>query len=175
MKQILLLSIYFFSLAAFSAAAVPTSAVPTDSEVKKTYLEDIFIWRMSDELKLSTHDERQFTDIQKNLNKKKSEINKQIQEMTLQIAAEGKNSAKQLNATLAKYRKLLTLYNQLSTNEFDAIKKLLGAKKFAQYLNIKSELNNKVKLLLVGDKDKKESVPSNLPPPKIIIEKNEIN
>ncbi|MBC7419831.1 MAG: hypothetical protein H7328_03800 [Bdellovibrio sp.] len=175
MKQILLLSIYFFSMNAFSATAVPALAVPTDTEVKKTYLEDIFIWRMSDELKLSTHDERQFTDIQKNLNKKKSELNKQIQEITLQIAEEGKKSANKLDATLVKYRKLLTQYNQLSTNEFDSIKKLLGAKKFAQYLNIKSELNNKVKSLLVGEKDKKESVPSNLPPPKIIIEKNEIN
>ena len=51
-------------------------ALTNEAELKKTYLEDIFIWKMSDELKLTAQEERQFTEINKMLNKKKSEINK---------------------------------------------------------------------------------------------------
>ncbi len=148
------------------------TAAPADTDVKKTYLEDIFIWRMSDELKLSAQDERKFTDIQKNLNTKKSDLNKKIQEVTQQISDESKAQSKKTEALLKQYRRLLVDYSQLSLSEFDSIKKLLGAKKFSEYLYIKNELNNKVKSLLVGDKDKKENPAPQLPPPQIIIEKN---
>ena len=166
LKKLSFLFISIFVIHAFSQ----------DAEVKKTYLEDIFIWRISDELKLSAQDEKKFTEIQKNLNKKKAELNKKIQEATLVIADNSKNSTKQIEASLNAYRKLLAEYNQLSLNEFDSLKKLLGSKKFSEYLQIKAELTSKVKSLLIGDKDKKEEAPAtNLPAPKVIVEKNEVN
>jgi hypothetical protein len=54
------------------------------------------------------------------------------------------------------------------------MKKLLGLKKFAEYLQVKSELTSRVKSLLSGekgnDKEKKEGN-AKLPPPQVIIEK----
>ncbi len=147
----------------------PLHAAP-DAETKKTYIEDIFIWRMSDELKLTADEEKKFTEIQKRLNKQKAELNKQIQEVTasLEIATEKK---------LKTLRKSIKEYNQISLDEFDAMKKLLGSKKFALYLQVRSDLTNKVKTLLTGekptDKDKKENESSKLPPPQVILEKNE--
>lgn len=138
----------------------------SDLEVRKTQLEDIFIWKISDELKLTAKQEKEFTEISKALNKKKYDLNRQIQETVQSL---GTTNAE---VGLKKYRKLMADYNQLSLNEFDSIKKLLGAAKFTEYLRVKNELTTKVKSILVGDKvnEKKEPV-TNLPPPKVIVEK----
>ena len=142
-------------------------AASSELETKKTYIEDIFIWRMSDELKLSASEEKKFTEIHKDLNKKKSELNKEIQEITQSLSNPDESKVKQL-------RKVILSYNQISIQEFDSMKKLLGLKKFAEYLQIKSELTSRVKSLLSGektnDKEKKEGS-ANLPPPQVIIEK----
>lgn len=155
----------------------------TSAEVKKSHLEDIFIWKMSDELKLNTQEEKKFTEIQKTLNKKKSEINKNIQESNRQLLMVNE---KQLPQFLKKHRQMIVDYNQLSLSEFDSVRKLLGDQRFVKYLDIKSDLTNKVKSLLIGDKnldkeitnEPKEAVGGDkpgkdLPPPQIIIEKNE--
>jgi predicted transcriptional regulator len=142
------------------------SFATSESDIKKTQLEDIFIWKMSDELKLTAQQEKAFTELSKSLNKKKSELNKQIQDAVQNLG--GKNQ----EADLLKYRKLINEYSQLSVKEFDSIKRLLGSEKFTEYLKIKYELTSKVKSILVGDKpaDKKEQ-PVSLPPPKVIVEK----
>lgn len=144
------------------------SFATSELETKKTYIEDIFIWRMSDELKLTASEEKKFTEIHKELNRKKSELNKEIQDVTQRLAGPDETQVKKL-------RKLIQNYNQISLDEFDAMKKLLGLKKFAEYLQVKSELTSRVKLLLSGektnDKDKKEASNTKLPPPQVIIEK----
>lgn len=142
----------------------------SEVDAQKNHVEDIFIWKISDELKLSTIEEKQFADIQKKLNKQKSELNKKIQESIQNIPVVDSDK-KMLTAALKEHRKLLTEYNQVAIDEFDQLKKLFGANKFAKYIQIKSELNAKVKSILIGDKEKKEE--PKLPPPKVIIEKNE--
>lgn len=156
----------------------------SETETKKTYLEDIFIWKISDELKLSAKEEKNFTEINKNLNKKKAELNKKIQDLSQELyqVVDPTKSSAQLK--LGELRKLVLEYGQLSVREFDQVKKLLGSKKFVKYLQIKSELTNKVKSLIAGDKtsdkasekentDLKEVTNTPLPPPQVIIEKNE--
>lgn len=165
----------------------------SEIETKKTYIEDIFIWRMSDELKLTANEEKKFSEIQKTLNKKKAELNKEIQEATQSFgeisSAEAEataNSAvsapsstvglQSLDAKLKKLRRNIKDYNQISLDEFDAMKKLLGTKRFSSYLQIKSDLTSKVKSLLSEDKNvekPKDLMAPKLPPPTIIIEKNE--
>lgn len=143
--------------------------VGNENDLRKSHLEDIFIWKISDELKLSVQQEKKFTEINKLLNKKKSEINKKIQEAIANLA---ENDSGQ---SLTKYKKLIQDYNQVSIDEFESIKKILGTKKFIHYLKIKSELTSKVKTLLVGDKltdTKRVQDAKTLPPPKVIIEKN---
>ncbi len=150
----------------------------TSIENQKSHLEDIFIWKMSDELKLTAQEEKKFAEIQKELNKKKSDINQQIQKIIESL--EPKTSKK--NASLLKkHRQLISQYNQLSLQELDDVNHLLKEERFAQYLQIKADLTQKIKLLLAGDKSaekeqNKESLskPSKpLPPPQVIIEKNE--
>lgn len=138
----------------------------SESEAKKSHLEDIFIWKMSDELKLTAQEEKKFTEINKALNKKKLEINKKIQESIQNLKENDSDQA------LKKHRRLLQDYNDISMTEFDSIKKLLGSRKFINYLKIKSELTYKVKSMLIGEKnaDKEDKKIQLLPPPKVIID-----
>lgn len=139
------------------------------SSPQKSYIEDVFIWKISDELKLSAQEEKKFTEINRALNKKKSELNNKIQ---LTVKGLGANSSE---ATLNKYKKLIQEYNQLSISEFDSVKKLLGRKKFISYLKIKNELTSKIRSILISEKSNDEKAEANinpLPPPKVIVEKN---
>ena len=140
----------------------------TDTQIKKTHIEDIFIWKISDELKLTVQQEKQFSDINKKLNKQKTDLNKKIQDSIQSL------NKKTTDAELMAHRKLLQEYSNISIKEFDLIKNLLGREKFVAYLKIKNDLTSKVKSLIIGEKnqDKKDQA-KKLPPPKIIVEKND--
>ncbi len=158
-KFILFILIGFGSVTSFASGEV---------EARKTRIEDIFIWKMSDELKLTAAEEKEFTDISRELNKKKLELNKKIQDLVQSL------NDKSTESNLREYKKLIQQYNQISITEFDKIKKIFGSKKFISYLKVKNELNTKMKSILVGEKsDKKESDDKCLPKPKVIIEKSE--
>ena len=158
----------------FTFFTVTTTA---QKDSRKSYLEDIFIWKMSDELKLSIAEERKFSEIQKDLNKRKMDLNKSIQ-ISIEEMADLKNkSESEINKNLTIHGKLLRKYNQLGVEEFEAMRKLLGPKKLLEYLRIRNDLTNKVKSMLAGDSDKKDvkdikedKAVIALPPPKIIIE-----
>jgi hypothetical protein len=157
---------FLISVGLVVISIAPKSFAASESELKKTQLEDIFIWKMSDELKLTTQQEKSFTELSRSLNRKKTELNRQIQETVQNLGS------KNQEADLQKYRRLIAEYSQLSVKEFDSIKRLLGSEKFSEYLKIKYELTTTVKSMLVGEKpsEKKEPV-VNLPPPKVIVEK----
>lgn len=155
-------SLFFLTL----LIATNSYSLSSEVEIKKTHLEDIFIWKMSDELKLTVQEERKFTDINKQLNRKKSEINRKIQSSIQNLSLNGTEES--LNA----HKKLIQEYNNISVAEFESIKKLLGTRKFIDYLKIKNDLTTKVKSILIGDKnpDKDERKAKLLPPPKVIFE-----
>ncbi len=140
------------------------------NRAKKNYLEDIFIWKISDELKLTAKEEKSFSEIIKNLNQKKTDLNRKIQ-----TELEALNS-KAADVQLKKYRQLLQEYNQLTITEFDSVKKIFEAQKFIQYLKLKNELTNKMKSILAGEhsdssKSSESSSDKKLPLPRVIIEK----
>lgn len=150
------------------------------NEPRKSYLEDIFIWKMTDELKLSVPEEKKFSEIQKGLNKTKIELNKKIQTSVeeLSFAHASKTPENLLNTKLNQHAIYLKKYSDLASEEFSMMRKLLGSSRVVEYLRIRNELNNKMKSVLAGESEKKlnsESVDpekfGTLPPPKIIIEK----
>ncbi len=51
---------------------------------------------------------------------------------------------------IQKNRQLLQKLNQLNLDEFDSMKKLLGAEKFLIYLFLKQEINAKFKSMVLG-------------------------
>lgn len=150
--------------------SVFTVSAADEASVKKSYLEDIFIWKMSDELKLTAKEEKQFTDISKSLNKRKADLNRQIQDAIHGLQSD-KAGEKTLEEDLRRYKKLLQEYNQVSITEYDSVKRLLGPQKFVSYLKIKNDLTSKVKSILIGDKGpERRETGARLPSPKVIVE-----
>jgi len=54
-------------------------------ENKKNQIEDIFIWKMSDELKLSAAEEKQFSEIYRKLNQKKSNLQNELVQLSYEL------------------------------------------------------------------------------------------
>lgn len=137
------------------------SAAPT---VKKNSVEDIFIWKVSDELKLTATEEKKFADIHRDLNKQKIQLSARLQDLSFQSKDNPQLPKSKALEVIKDYRKTLIAYNNLSLQELDKMKSLLGDKKFLDYLAIKQDINLKLKSLV-------QSKPSQLPPPQIIEEK----
>lgn len=134
---------------------------------KRNQLEELLIWKLSDELKLSPAEEKKFTDIVRQLNTKKAELNQ-----SLQTSVEKLGKAKSLqekDEELTRYRKVVQSFGRLGEEEFDKLKPVLGSERLAQYLVIKQDLANRIKTMLVNPENQKGG--KALPQPKLIEEK----
>ena len=124
---------------------------------------------MSEELKLTATEEKKFTEIVKSINTEKSSLNKNLQDS---IGLMSKLSGdKAQGEALKKYRKDLSKYNRLSEDEVERVQALLGVARTIQYLQIKQDLTNKVKSMLVSPEGKAKPGAKEMPAPTIIEEK----
>jgi len=153
-----ILVLFFISLLSFSFSFASSGT--------KNQLEDLFIWKMSEELKLTSLEEKKFTETVKNLNQKKADLNKELQEALVNMtkAETDKQKADQLKT----YKRSLHAYNLLSEEEIEKIQGMLGATRTVQYLQIKQDLTNRIKTMLMTPDASK---PKPLPAPKVIEEK----
>lgn len=135
---------------------------------KRNQLEELLIWKMSDELKLNPAEEKKFTEVIKGLNQKKAELNHSLQE-AIEKMSQAK-TAKAKEDQLGHYRKALANYNRVSEEEFDKLKGVLGTERLVQYLQIKQDLTNRIKSMLANPESNGKSKDS-LPQPKLIEEK----
>ncbi len=131
---------------------------------KRNKIEELFIWKISDELKLSVSEDKKFAETFRKLGQKKSEIAHSQDELISKLSGAPEKDRKSM---LSKYRQTLDDYNKIQIQEYDEFKKIFGEEKLAKYLQVKRELTTKVKNLLTERSDKKDS---DLPPPKVIEE-----
>ena len=143
----------------------------------KNRLEDLFLWKMSDELKLAPADEKKFSDLVKELNQKKSKATDLIDKTIDEMAAT--KDSKKHQELLLQLKKELKKYQQVSMDEIDQMQKILGPSKTVQYLVAKADLTVKIKSLVSTDKlndskstkdETNKSDSKKLPDPKIIEE-----
>ncbi|WII73518.1 hypothetical protein QJS83_06490 [Bdellovibrio sp. 22V] len=135
---------------------------------KRNQLEELLIWKMSDELKLNPIEEKKFAEIVQTLNSKKADINHSLQSSLEKMNKATTKKAKE--DELAQYRKSLQSYGRLNEEEFDKLKTLLGPERMVQYLQIKQDLTNRIKTMLANPEATK-SPKTALPQPKLIEEK----
>lgn len=136
---------------------------------KRNQLEELLIWKMSDELKLNTSDEKKFTEIVRDINKRKAQFSQE-----LQASVEKMNkatTAKSKDEELTRYRKSLQSYGRMNEEEFDKLKPLLGPERMVQYLQIKQDLTNRIKTMLANPEATPGKAAKPLPSPKLIEEK----
>lgn len=134
---------------------------------KRNQLEELLIWKMSDELKLTPPEEKKFSDIVRDINKRKAQFSQDLQKSVEKMNVA--KSDKDREDVLAQYRKSLQLYGRMGEEEFDRLKPLLGPGRMIQYLLIKQDLTNRIKTMLLNPEAPKSSKP--LPQPKLIEEK----
>ncbi len=130
-------------------------------------VEELFIWKISDELKLSVPEEKSFSSLIRELNSRRSNLNDQLQKNLKKMSLPG--STKEKEKILNVQRKLIKIYNDLSIEELDKIQKLFGSQRTAEYLVMKNDLTSKVKNLLASPE--KQPLEDKLPPPQVIEEK----
>lgn len=151
----LVLFTFFLNLVAFSES---------ENQVKK--FEDLFIWKISDELKLTPQEEKTVSEVIRESNKKKAASNVELELLYKKLKEETTESGRK--ATFAKIR--ATLKSQLTVNidELDRLNKGIGLKKLGQYLELKRDLAEKIKGIWIQNEKKGGN---HLPPPKVIEEK----
>lgn len=147
---------------------IPIFALSQTSS-NKNRLEEFLIWKMSDELKLTSKEEKEFSKIIKELNSKKNNLNSELA-LQLKKVAEAKESSER-KKFLKSYRKALSDYNGLSVEEFDRMQGLLGDEKLSAYLLFKQDLGDKLKNMLTNSEAQEFKQIKELPEPKVIREK----
>lgn len=138
-----------------------------DSKPNNHKFEDLFIWKISDEMKLSPADEKTFSELIRGLNQKRQDLNESMQE-TLKKLKDAKAKADQTKL-IAQYRDQMKKHSQLGVDEVDQVKKMLGPEKAAQYLVLKNELMTQLRTRLTKPESEKEK--SDLKAPQLIEEK----
>lgn len=142
---------------------VNISAVASDRGHR---IEELFLWKICDELKLTSEQEKKLSDIVHGLDTKKANAHSRL-ESDLKTLKEAK-SPKDRKVALSKYRKSLESSLKIPLEELDQIKSALGEEKLAEYLQVRKDLTEKVKAMFVEKGEKVEDPP--LPPPKLIEE-----
>lgn len=135
-----------------------------DKQVKK--FEELFIWKVSDELKLTQKEETIVTEIIKDTNKKKQQTNADLEALYKRLNEERSDAGKK--AVFSKIRALHKSQLDITLEELDRLNKGVGLKRLGQYLEVKRDLSEKIKSVWSQSEKKGDK---NLPPPKVIEEK----
>jgi predicted nucleic acid-binding Zn-ribbon protein len=156
MKQIVLGLIFiFFSLQIFAQSA--------------QRLEDLFIWKVSDELKLSAVEEEEFASQLRALNTKRKKLNDEIENLLKEM---GELSLAQKESELPKklrdYERKIKQYSDTQVEEIKQVEKVLGVRRAAVYFSLKNDLVFKIRQSL-SPQPRSISAPK-LAPPKVVID-----
>lgn len=135
-----------------------------DKQVKK--FEDLFIWKVSDELKLTQKEEAIVSEVIKETNKKKQQSNTDLEALYKKLNEETTDAGKK--AVYVKIRAAHKSQLNIALEELDRLNKGVGLKRLGQYLEVKRELSEKIKNVWTQNEKKGDKV---LPPPKVIEEK----
>jgi hypothetical protein len=138
-------------------ASTLTTEQMVDRERKR--LEEVFIWKMSEELRLSVEIETTFAEAIRALNREKYSANSEVS-MAL-VALEKSKSPKERDQALKRYERAWRTYGELPIREVSRMRPILGVEKLGQYLVAKSQMAERLKALSTN------TPPNNLvkPPP----------
>lgn len=152
--KLILIVFYFF---------LPVKA-EVDRQVKK--FEDLFIWKISDELKLTQKEESIVSEVIKDTNRKKQQSNTELELLYKTLNAESTEAGKKV--AFNKIRAVHKTQLNITLDELDRLNKGLGLKKLGQYLEVKRDLSEKIKSIWTQNEKKGDKI---LPPPNVIEEK----
>jgi vacuolar-type H+-ATPase subunit I/STV1 len=142
---------------------------------KSNRMEEILVWKLSEELKLNGRDEKKVSELIRQLNEEKSQRATEIEALQIQMSAE--LSASEAKNLLRNYQRALKAYNQISVDEIQRVQKILDPQKSMRYFAVKGGLSQRIRAILGynsrSDKHPKADIENpekieKLPDPKII-------
>lgn len=129
-----------------SKANTQATAKPESKE--RSRLEELFIWKTSEELKLVPAEEMKYTEIIRTLNVEKK---RSAEAMDEAIRGLGQVKTKaEAEKALARHREALRKYQAVQLAELDRLRPLLGTERLARYLLVKNEITEKLKAVLTS-------------------------
>ena len=141
-------------------------------------VEDIFIWKISEELKLNIKEEKKLADIIKTISSEKNKVASEMEQQILDLSKANDSKSKQ--KIMTEYKLALKKYSDFATKELEQIQKVIGEEKLAQYLVVKNDLTARIRSMLASpEKVKPDNRPQaepdfvpvkDLPEPKYIEE-----
>lgn len=145
-----------------------------DKSADKSKIEEILLWKVSEDLKLKPAEEESFAKLYRDLSRQRRVAAVRVESLLPQIAkrqseliAGSLRDDAPLERLLSQYRDALSAYQGVNILEFDQLKKNLGGRRFARYLTLKAEIADRLKQLL----SKPEATPPIKTVPKVIEEK----
>lgn len=147
--------------AAPATAPAATSLDPEAALVakEKNRLEEAFIMKMVEELKLGAEMQKNFAGAIRTLNREKAKANTAIADALIDIdkAQNGdrRNAKKETESAVKKYEVAWRNYGDLPIREISRLRKILGIEKLARYLVLKSQVTEKITALSVNASDEK--------------------
>lgn len=150
----------------FSASPEVTRHVSEDLSRQVKKFEELFIWKVSDELKLTQKEEAIAAEVIRDTNKKKRQSNADLEYLYKKLNEETTDQKRK--AVLNKIKAVHRAQLNMAIDELDRLSKGLGLKRLGQYLEIKRDLSEKIKNVWNQNEKKGDKV---LPPPKVIEEK----
>lgn len=144
-------------------AATPDRTDRADRvERERKRLEELFIWKMSEELKLSVDTEVAFAEALRSLNREKSVALNELNEALVALgeATRREKAAGEASLSLAmnRYEKAVRRYGEVPVREVARLKPILGAEVLARYLFAKSQVTEKLLAISTSGATASESV-----------------
>ncbi|HVK62366.1 MAG TPA: hypothetical protein VM432_12485 [Bdellovibrionales bacterium] len=141
------------ALAETPAASASPAAAAKEQSKEGTRLEELFIWKASEELRLPPEQEQKFADTIRALNSRRRKASESM-EQAIQ-ALSGVKTKQEAEKLTAAYKSNLREVHAVQIAELDQLKKIIGAEKLARYLVVKNEITEKLKSLMTAPQAKK--------------------
>jgi hypothetical protein len=136
------------------STATPTPT-PNPQEIlvdrERRRLEELFIWKISEELKLPVEMETSFAEAIRSLNREKAKANSDVARALDELnRAQSVNQSKTRTETeraVRKYEQAWKTYGALPLREVSRMRAILGSERLGKYLIAKSQMAEKLKAL----------------------------
>lgn len=142
-----------------------TNANVSFASSKKSWqrIQEIFIWKVSDQLDLNEKKEKELQDIVFTLSKQKRDASAEMSNLIEKIKQS--SSVEEKGKLIVSYENALKKYNAANVYEINKLGKIFTTEQLAEYLVLKKELTEKLKMVLNQPRTDKK-----LRDPKIIKE-----
>jgi hypothetical protein len=140
-----------------------------DGNGHRERLEGLFLWKVADQLKLTSEEETKLAQAVKSSTKSKAQSLAKLESLSEKVKSRKLMSVDN-ESFLIEYEKALAEYSKCQLEEFNKIKKTLGPNRTVSYLALKHEFSERLREILSDSSVSEPSKPL-VGDPKIIEDK----